>query len=205
MNKKSITLVIPTYTISEDLETMALACVESHKDVVEKVIISEDGGRYSKKLREVSDIYIYSRENTGFTKNVNRGWVLSDTDFTIIANSDTMLESGNLVDMCTEHVTTPEVSNQKNKPAMGCYFMVPRAIKREFGKLDETLKYFASDDDYFKRVKELLRVEGRVKIYHHKRSTINSMENDMKEEALLDSQTYRGIITKDYPERINWK
>jgi len=206
LDKTTKTLVVPTYTLSTELEEMALECVKSHRDQVDQVIISEDGGRYSKKLRSCADIYIYTKKNEGFTKNVNKAWKMSTSDYTLIVNSDAYLESGNLVDLCTTpNVTCPYVEGDTTTSGFtGTYFVVPKETLGKYGMLDERLRTFGSDGDYFERIRHLFRKEGRVKIGHHGSQTLKEAKMDIKEESNLDSLKYRDIITEDYPERITW-
>ena len=201
------TLVIPTYTLNKDLETMAFACALSHRDQVDEIIITEDGGNYSDGLREIADIYIYNKHNVGFTRNLNRGWILSNSDFTIIANSDTVLVSGNLSDICRDDppmVCSPGIENllMRQDGFTGSYFVVPKEIKKKYGMLDERLKNYQSDIDYYYRIKDLFLVESRVIINHQKAQTIVASDLDIKIELNRDAQMYDKMLLEEYPERI---
>jgi len=205
-NKVTTALVIPTYSVSRRLINMAYECARSHREQVDQIIISEDGGHYSHKLKNIADVYVYSHQNIGFTKNVNRGWGLSESDFTIIANSDTFLVSGNLCDLTeSENVVCPEIINPDFKTLFsGSYFVVPKTIREKYGMLDERLKNYCSDDDYCARIKKLFRHEPRVVIFHHKGTTVKDAKWNVPVEYRRDSEIYKQIIEKEHPERKTW-
>jgi len=206
-DKRTKTLVIPTYSLDSRLINLAYKCATSHKKQVDQIIISEDGGLYSKKLKDVSDIYIYRHSNIGFTKNVNLAWEIVKTDFVIIANSDTFLKDGNLRDLCVNGmVTCPNFKNKEitTNGFSGSYFCVPKEIKSKYGMLDERLKNFESDVDYYERIKHIFRIESRVKIYHYKAQTLKRSDLDTKYESTKDAEIYRKIIIENYPERKIW-
>jgi len=200
------TLVIPTYTISKHLEELALRCAASHRNQVQQIIITEDGGRYSEKLRMMADLYLYNRDNVGFTKNLNRGWKLVDTDFAILANSDTTLLSGNLLDICKPaSVCCPEVENLSHYPGfMGHYFVVPRTIRDDYGLLDERLVNFESDMEYYDRIQHLFEKDPRVVIHHEQHQTLQAMKMDITHAAQMDAKRHHDLRVSDYPERLAW-
>lgn len=200
-DKVKRTLVIPTYTLTYELRDLAYRCALSHRGQVDQIIITEDGGMFSNQLKDIADIYLYSKKNVGFTKNVNRGWKLSDGDMTIIANSDTELIEGNLRDLDIQSVCVPEIVNTPNTGFTGSYFSVPRDIQEKYGYLDERLENFYSDVDYGERVKPFLKLEKRIVIKHQKSQTLKIANV----ESRRDNDEYRKIITEEHPERITWK
>jgi hypothetical protein len=192
----SKTLVIPTYTVNQELVEMTLKCIASHRNQVDEVIVSEDAGIYSPELQKVADIYIYGNQNIGFTKNVNRGWILSHSEFTIIANSDTYLVSGNLNDICKEdEVVCPEIENLTNYPDFeGSYWVTPKLVRDKYGMLDERLKTYHSDIDYYMRIKHLFRKDHNVIIHHHKGQTILASQLDVAHEMLEANHEFTKIL-----------
>lgn len=197
-DKTTKSLVIPTYTVSDYLEGLALKCIESHRGKVDEIIVTEDGGKFSKKLKEAADIYIYGKENVGFTKNVNRGWRQATKGFTFIVNSDTRLVSGNLRDLCDpDHVTSPQI----DKGGFGSYFVVP-AWMQNFGMLDERMRLYYSDVDYFERIKKFYRKEDRVVVSHQKASSTKRADKEIiSGQQIIDMNTYDKIVKEEHPER----
>ena len=167
-----ITMIIPTYTLNDELEELAEFGALSYRPQVDELIIMEDGGKYSEILREIADIYIYSKENQGFTKNVNKGWYISSGDWTMIVNSDTQLISGNLKDLCIDKVTCP-ITHTENVPYFwGAFFCVPKKIREEYGLLKEgTDKNFGSDSEYEKRIGHIYQLIQTVEVLHHLNKT----------------------------------
>lgn len=196
--KISKTLVIPTYTVTGELEDMALKCIRSHRDQVDTIIVSEDGGAWSSSIRDLVDIYVYGKNNVGFTKNVNRGWRLSQSDFTIIVNSDTYLLDGNIDDLCQEgFVMSPRVDNLSNYPGfVGSYWVTPKEITEKFGMLDERLKTYQSDMDYYERIKPMFKKGESVSIYHTKSQTLLAANIDREQEMNDDNNTYQHILAE---------
>jgi len=198
LTQNTKTLIIPTYTLNDELEHMTLQCIASHKNQVTQIIVSEDGGRYSDKIRERADVYLYKHYNVGFTKNVNQAWNLSDADFTIIANSDTFLVSGNLEDLCRINpakVCSPKIENLpvQNNGFNGSYFVVPKKIKDKYGVLDERFKNFQSDIEYYYRIKHLFQRDTRVVIHHNKSRTLRASNLDLKAELDRDALVYNQV------------
>lgn len=169
-----ISMVIPTYTLNEELEEMAEFGALSYMDQVDELIITEDGGRHSKVLQEIADIYIYNFENQGFTKNVNRGWKVATGDFTMIVNSDTQLMEGNLIDLCIKGKVTCPITHTETVPYFwGAFFCVPREIKQKYGMLNENLpdKNYGSDSEYEKRISGIYQPVQTVEILHKLHAT----------------------------------
>lgn len=164
----TISIVIPTYTLNRDLETMAYNCAKSYKEFADELIICEDGGRQSKALQSVADFYIY-HDNWGFTENVNSGWSKATGDYVFIVNSDTYIESGNYEDLCIPGmVTSPKMAGHiRDKEYLnGAFFVVPRSVSAERGILNPKYKMYYSDDDYYERVKDIFRQINSVVIRH---------------------------------------
>ncbi len=130
--------VIPTYTITPELEELTLRCIASFGDQPGEIIVVEDGGLFSHKLATFADTYIYNEENKGFTANVNRGWRYATGDYVAIVNSDIELRSGNLYDLCIpQTVTSPAFDNEYVERLAGAFFVIPKEIKESRGMLLE--------------------------------------------------------------------
>lgn len=169
-----ISMVIPTYTINSELEEIAIQAALTYRDQVDELIITEDGGMYSEELQGIADVYIYNKKNVGFTRNVNRGWLLSTGDYTMIVNSDTQLLEGELKTLCVPgKVTSPEIASEFIPLLAGSFFVVPKEIKEKYGLLREEMKMFDSDSEYESRIKDIFQKVPEVRIYHHIHATIN--------------------------------
>lgn len=167
-----ISMVIPTFTLTKELERLAVWCAASYRDQVDELIITEDGGMYSPQLMGLADIYIYNKDNGGFSKNVNSGWKHARGEYVMIVNSDTHLESGNLGNLCLEgRVTSPETINQLSEGLTGNFWCAPAEVTRKYGYLLEDLHTYCSDADYGHRTKEIFVHVPSVRIYHHMAKT----------------------------------
>src|SRR5437773_12439547 len=101
----TISVVIPTYSLNRDLETMAINCAKGYREFADELIICEDGGRYSKDLKDLADLYI-NHDNWGFTANLNNGWLAAKGDYAFLVNSYTYIESVNYNDLCIHGTVT---------------------------------------------------------------------------------------------------
>lgn len=168
-----LTIVIPTYTLSKELEELTLHAIASYQDYADEIIVVEDGGIFSSKLMGASDVYAYFKENGGFTKNVNRGWKMSSGDFTAIVSSDTNLISGNLRDLCVPgKITSPTIANQHIDFLAGPLWCAPREVTEERGYLLEEMHTYCSDSEYDVRVRDIFQPVPSVVIYHVMSQTV---------------------------------
>lgn len=190
-----LSLVIPTYTLSQKLEDMAVECIESYRAKGIEVIVTEDGGRFSPLLLENCDTYIYNKENKGFSVNVNRGWRFATGDYVAIVSSDTWLMRGNLLDLCVKgKVTSPEIVNQNIERLAGPFFVVPKKIAKERGYLLEQMRTYSSDSEYDHRVKDIFEKVDSVEIYHHQAQTVTQAGVEGGVEQQKDREIYQKLI-----------
>lgn len=194
-----LTIVIPTYTLNAELEQMAYECIMSYKKQVERIIVCEDGGNYSERLRCVTDTYIYNKDNVGFTKNVNRGWRYSDADFTGIVSSDTYLYCGDISNLCIKGmVTSPEIINQSIPYLAGPFWVCPKDIYQKRGGLIETMHTYNSDSEYDYRVRDIFQKVPTVSIYHHMAQTVTIAGVNTPEQSEKDKEEYSKLKVKEY-------
>jgi len=187
----SFNILIPTYTLDSKLEQMAYDCARSYKQYVDKIIICEDGGKFSPKLQTIADTYIYNWDNVGFTKNVNRGWRYSQADFTGIVSSDTYLYDGDISDLCIKgKVTSPEIINQVIPYLAGPFWVCPKEIYQERGGLIETMHTYNSDSEYDHRVRDIFQKVPTVCIYHHMAQTVTPAGFNTPEQSQKDREEY---------------
>lgn len=190
-----ISVVIPTYTLSKELEETAIRSVISYREQADEIIVVEDGGMFSPELMKLSDTYIYNNTNLGFTKNVNRGWRFSNGDYTAIVNSDTELMKGDIHDLCVPgKVTSPIIHNQYIDLMAGPFFVIPKEIKAERGLLREEMHTYSSDSEYEKRIADIFEKIDTVTIYHEISKTVKAagVEGSVQQEK--DRQAYDKLI-----------
>lgn len=179
-------MVIPTYTLTPELEEMAEFCALTYRSQVDELIITEDGGNYSETLKDIADIYIFNKHNEGFTRNVNKGWSVASGGYTMIANSDTQLISGSLKDLCIPNKVTCPITHTETVPYFwGAFFCVPKNIKKQYGLLKEDLpdKNYGSDSEYEKRIGHIYQPIQTVEILHalHKTTDAAGIRNTLND------------------------
>lgn len=196
-----ISMVIPCYTADEDLESVAMDAAHSYRDQVDELIIAEDGGNYSKELAGIADVYIYSKENQGFTANVNNGWRVARGDYCMIVNSDTTLKSGKLSNLCIPGtVTSPLVRNHEVPHLSGAFFVVPKTVRDQRGLLWEDFKMYYSDSEYDLRVDDIFKQVPRVEIHHQICTTVRATGKEgvtaAEDKAKFEEFIRQGEITR---------
>jgi glycosyltransferase involved in cell wall biosynthesis len=191
---QKLSIVIPTYTLTKELEDLALEAIRSYRAYADELIVTEDGGRYSPEIMAKVDTYIYNWQNKGFTSNVNRGWRQATGDFVAIASSDTYLFEGNPRDLMIEgKVTSPEIINQNIDALAGPFFVVPKEIAKERGYLREEMRTYSSDSEYDARVADIFQTVPSVVIYHHQAQTVTAAGVEGGEEMIRDREAYQKI------------
>lgn len=178
-------IVIPTYTLTRDLETMAYNCAKSYKEFADQLIICEDGGRQSKALMQLADEYIF-HDNWGFTENVNEGWSRAKGDYVFIVNSDTYIESGNYEDLLVPgHVTSPKMAGHTRDGTYlnGAFWVAPKEVTKERGMLNPLYKMYYSDDDYYEWVKDIFLQIDSVVIRHVYGATTSFLGDEWRDEV----------------------
>jgi len=192
-----ISVVIPTYTLNKELENFAIRAILSYKEQADEIVVTEDSGMFSHDIFQLADIYIYGKENVGFTANVNRGWRNANGEYTMIVNSDTYLMKGNLSDLCIPNmVTSPEIKNQYIDRLAGPFFVIPRTVKEERGMLIEAMKTYSSDSEYDERVKDIFQKVPSVQIYHEQAQTVKAAGVEGGEEQQRDREIYAELIKR---------
>lgn len=195
--KPKLSMVIPTYTITKDLEKTTLMALATYRDQVDELIITEDGGFYSPAFAHYADAYIINTKNAGFTKNVNRGWQYATGDYVAIVNSDTYLMSGELYDLCRPGiVTSPEIVNQGIPRLAGPFWVTPATIAQQYGYLMEEMKTYASDSEYDNRIAHIFEKVPSVRIYHEMHQTLTAAGKEGGEENDRDNAAYRKLIAE---------
>lgn len=187
-------IVIPTYTIDQELEEMTVKCIKSYKYYADRIIVTEDGGHQSPQIMGLADTYIYNWKNDGFTANVNRGWRLSNADFTAIVSSDTYLIEGDVRKLCVEgKVTSPYIRNQYIDLMAGPFFVVPQTVAKERGYLIEDMRTYSSDSEYEQRIKDIFQLVPEVVIWHHQAQTVKKAGVEGGKEQQRDREAYQKL------------
>ena len=189
-------LVIPAYTQDTEAEEMTLKCIESYKPYFDEIIVSEDAGLYSEKIKNACTSYIYNNVRGNFTKNVNRGWKMASGEYVAIVSTDTYLVEGNPRDLCIQgFVTSPEVVNQEVDLA-GCFFVVSDMARQAKGMLKERMEVYYSDTEYAERVKNCFQKVNSVKIYHYGAVTVKKAGCEGAVQMAKDKEAYDKILVK---------
>jgi hypothetical protein len=96
-----IAVIIPTFTMDEDLGKMAADNAKIWKTRCDDLVVSEDGGYY-RDLARTADLYLM-HERLGPAANMNLAWKIAlvrGADYVAIADSDVTWVQGSLKDLC---------------------------------------------------------------------------------------------------------
>lgn len=191
----SISVVIPSYTLNRDLETMLFNCARGYKEFADELIVVEDGGRQSSAVRKIASKYIFHPDNVGFTKNLNMGWREATSDYVFLVNSDTYIESGNYLDLCIPgKVTSPRLPRMMRMEGFlcGAFFVVPKEVTEQRGYLDERYRTYCSDDEYGGRIADIFQTVPSVIIGHVYGATTSFLGDEWRDgEADRDRELFK--------------
>lgn len=192
-----ISLVIPTYILTKELEDITIQCIDSYRDQADEIIVSEDGGWFSPAILSKVDKYIYNKVNQGFVKNVNNAWKLTKHDYVAIVNNDTYLRKGNLEDLCFDgHITCPMTKGEVVPNLAGHFFMVPKVFGTAL--LNEELHTFCSDADLERRYPGAIVQIPSVEIWHEGNLTINTAGLNTGKQLEKDRKIYENICNNTH-------
>ena len=129
----SISIIIPHYPKTEELDILLSRCVFSLQGYDEIIVVVNDG--------------------TGFAKAVNQGLKLAKGDYLMVVNNDIEWGEGRLESLCIDGTVTSPKVNGGEQPFWGCFFCIPRSVYSIVGGLSEEygIGYY-EDDDYIKRL-----------------------------------------------------
>lgn len=144
-----ISLIIPAYHVSEELEAMTRRCLDSLKGRPDEVILEID------------------KKGDGYTKTTNKGLQKAKGDILIVGNNDLTFHDGWLEELLFPlqlgyDLSTIWTSDQdynledriENEAKFGSLFAMTRKLYEDVGDLDERFKGYFVDTDYRRRVLE---------------------------------------------------
>lgn len=157
----ALSLVIPTFTVDQNLLDISLACVRSFRPYVDELIICEDTNSYIKELHDFSDIYI-THPNLQLAQNSNIGWGAARGNYISQASADTVLLEGDPRWLCIpEKFNMPQVL-RRNVTETCCYFVISRDMYRKYGMWDSNLKWDGTDTALFNKYRPFMSMDHRV-------------------------------------------
>jgi hypothetical protein len=166
----TLSVVIPTWTGTDELEDMAFKLCESVREQCDDLVVTEDGGKYSERIKKIADQYLYHRWNIGDLRNIVLGMWMAEGDFVAVLNSDVTWHRGSLRDLCIPgRVVSPLWrQNRERRTVLDFCFVVDRQILR-----DKNYGYFATDRDvgpgwtWFESVKNVSDSVDIAEVSHH--------------------------------------
>lgn len=208
-----LSVVIPAWSGTDDLVEMTLRLAQSIRPMCDEIIICEDGGIDSKKLRAIADQYLYHRWNIGDLRNSVLGMWMASGDFVGVLNSDVTMDRGSLRDLCVPgHVCSPQwTQNRERKWLTDFCFVVDMNVLRDrkFGYFDTTAD-MGPAWDWFDRVGEVAVLNDTVAVSHlggtsysaKRQARQNSVDPHLKE---ISGDRHRIRLGEDPEYRKRWE
>ena len=154
MSTPPIEIVVPVYLHQPSLYPIVQRCFDSLRVCYPDIpILGIDDGS---PLTCPADWPIVARNpvNLGFTATVNRGLELTTADTIIIANDDLTFHHGDLDRYLTlpeKTIASPADTASSPDNRFGAIWGMRRSVYELLGGLNEELKHFFSDRDYYQR------------------------------------------------------
>ncbi len=92
-----IDIILPVFIITQDLLKLTEDAVKSIKETApeHRLIIVDNGSPMAGGwLRSIADVYVLNKENKGYAIAMNQGFALSNSDFVVVTQNDTLLSPG---------------------------------------------------------------------------------------------------------------
>ncbi len=156
-----LSLVVPTYTVSPQLQEVTVACLKSFRPYVDEIIVCEDTNTYIRELHDLADIYI-THPNMQLARNANLGWAAATGDYISEASADTTLIEGDPKLLCVpEKFNMPQVL-RRNVTETCCYFVLSREMYQKYGIWEPYLKWKYTDTHLFNKYRPFMSMDHRV-------------------------------------------
>lgn len=160
-----IAVIVPTFTLTEQLGKMAADNARIWKTQCDDLIITEDGGGYYRDLARTADLYML-HQNLGPAANMNLAWktaVMRGAEYVAIADSDVTWAGGSLRDLCIPGKIGVPVKSKVGPERISVtliapMLVVPRLVAIERGIYPENphMRNEAFDYAYYRGVSDLL-------------------------------------------------
>ena len=156
-----LSLVVPTYTINQNLLEITLRCLSSFRNYVDELIVCEDANVYIPEIHKLADIYI-THKNMQMAGNSNMGWRAATGDYIGSAGADTILVEGDLRWLCVpDKFSMPQVL-RRNVTETSCCFVMHRDMYNKYGLWEPGSLWQGTDTFLFNKYRPFMQMDHRV-------------------------------------------
>ena len=156
-----LSLIVPTYTVNQNLLEITLRCLTSFRAYVDELIVCEDTNAYVRELHDLADIYI-THKNMQMAGNSNMGWRAATGDYIASAGADTVLVEGDLKWLCVPgKFNMPQVL-RRNVTETSCCFVMHRDMYNKYGLWEPEAKWQGTDTYLFNKYRPFMQMDHRV-------------------------------------------
>lgn len=193
-----ISLIVPLYVNDQKLYPIISRFFDSIPQSCDEVIIVNDASPLPilPEWKSRSTFFISRNINKGYTETVNRGLECATGDILIISNDDIVLTQ-EIVDRFSQiedGIYSPKTTDEGDGDKFGSIWGMQRSTFNILGYLDNRLKHFFSDTEYYERAKKksIPIVKWDDCIIEHEGSATYNSENK-SHLYYEDEKTYRNI------------
>lgn len=168
--KVHLSVIIPTWSGTDELAEMALKLCKYVRPHCDELIVTEDSGNYYKELQEIADLYLM-HDNLGDVPNTVLAMRIALGEYMAVLNSDITIEWGSLRDLCIPGKTvSPWWRDGLHQGFAGWFFVIPRSVVDEYGPLFIERQGSGADFEYMYRIERTFQWSDKV-CYTHQRNT----------------------------------
>jgi len=217
---KKVSIIIPSYVADNENCQHLIKCLNAleentNRDLYELIIVDNGSNFGVDEMKKSADIYKRYEEPLGYTKAVNIGLKLANTDLLCVLNNDLFVPKGWLDKMLEDmertgfdaimpmdvkgevYKTQAEDGKYYENWVWGALWIIKRKVYDKVGEMDEELNWRFSDQDYWIKIKSAgfkLGRTGNVIVEHILGATYEKMgklgSEDESREANIMIQRY---------------
>lgn len=155
-------IIIPVYYHRVDLYPIITTCIESFHEFktpdCELILVDDCSPLDTIDWEDKCDVYIKKSVNTGFTNTVNTGLDAATGDVLAVVNDDVTFNEDifkRLSEVEDGAIYLPAWAGepQSEDDRFGFFWAITRRTQQSLGLLDENMKHYFSDLDYYMRAK----------------------------------------------------
>lgn len=198
-----ITVVVPFYFNAIGLYSTLMKSIESyHRNKLsdmELMLVDDHSPLDIDEFAELADMVITKAFNEGYTKTVNQGLWLATGDVLVVANDDLIFTEALFKRIKTINpkelgIWSPKTTDEGAGDKFGSIWVTTRETLNHLGYLDERLRHFFSDSEYYDRAKKMnvpIVKWSDIVIEHQSSATYNTVNKQELYEA--DNAAYHNL------------
>lgn len=196
----TLSVIIPTWSGTYSLADAAITLCKQVRSMCDELIVTEDGPIW-KELESLADKFL-SHPRLGHIENLRLGITVASGDFIAMVDSDVVIETGSIRDLCVPGKLVIPVYNQ------GIGLIVsPRELLEEFPLYQLPLGYEGIDRwwaAFQERYKNITISSSQVRYNHYQNKSYTELTRwvTKKEEIVYNSHPAKEIDKHRHEQRM---